>query len=43
MKTFAISGLGMALASHMADLADLREHARSAYTLTRSAALRVRF
>lgn len=43
MKTFAIVGLGMALAPHMASLADLRERARLAYAVTRSAARQAAF
>lgn len=43
MKTFAIVGLGMALAPHMASLADLGGRARLAYAVTRSLGRRAAF
>lgn len=43
MKTFAIIGLGMALAPHMASLADLKDRARLAFAVTRSPARRAAF
>lgn len=43
MQTFAIVGLGMALAPHMASLADLKGRARLAHAVTRSPARRVAF
>ncbi|TGN42977.1 Gfo/Idh/MocA family oxidoreductase [Paracoccus liaowanqingii] len=43
MKTFAIVGLGMALAPHMASLADLKDRARLAHAVTRSPARRAAF
>nr|WP_111298515.1 Gfo/Idh/MocA family oxidoreductase [Paracoccus saliphilus] len=43
MKTFGIVGLGMALAPHMASLADLRGRARLAYAVARSPARRAAF
>ena len=43
VKTFAIIGLGMALAPHMASLADLKDRARLAYAVARSPARRAAF
>ncbi|CAM3556971.1 Gfo/Idh/MocA family oxidoreductase [Paracoccus nototheniae] len=43
MKTVAIVGLGMALAPHMASLADLRGRAHLAYAVARSPARRAAF
>ena len=43
VKTFAIIGLGMALAPHMASLADLKDRARLAYAVARSPARRAVF
>ena len=43
VKTFAIIGLGMALAPHMASLADLKDRARLAYAVARSSARRAAF
>ncbi|WP_146038577.1 Gfo/Idh/MocA family protein [Paracoccus sp. SY] len=43
MKTIAILGLGMALAPHMAGLADLKGRVRLAYAVSRSSARRAAF
>lgn len=43
MKTFALVGLGLALAPHMASLADLQSRARLAYAVARSPERRAAF